>query len=533
MNKTMGGSYHNLVALADAKYSDARQVSATAARSPLSLATHSSSALSLDSQGGRSRLIIVSNVLPVHQRRVGVGWEFEGNEDALIAQAMDGIPEEYDVIFVGCTPSDVDIMEQEEVTQQLKAFGCAPVFLPPDVRERYYKGFCKQQLWPLFHYVLPMSPSSAGRYCAELWQAYVKANKAFTERVVEECATDADTVWIHDYHLLAMPSLLRKRFNKIRCGLFLHSPFPSSEMFRAFPKRDELLRSMLNADLIGFHTFDYARHFLSCCSRMLGLEHQTTRGSISVEYYGRNVGVKIMPTGVNPARLLSGFDWPEFRWRRGELRSQFEGRKLLLGLDDMDVFKGIELKLQAFERVLEDHPEFVGQVVLAQITDAPRSSGKELSDLNEYVDALVERINARFGRPGYQPVFYLRRPMPLHERIAFLSLADAAVVTATRDGMNLVPYEYVVCRQGPGGKGLEEPEAPRESMLVVSEFVGCSPSLSGAIRVNPWSIEGVADGMYAALRASKQERALRHDKHWRYVSQHTVAYWAQSFVTDL
>lgn len=530
MNKTMGGSYHNLAALAEAKFSDARQVST--AKSPLSQ-QHSNSALSLDSQSGRSRLIIVSNVLPVRQKRVGNTWDFEWDEDALVAQAKEGIPDEFDVVYVGCTPADVDIMEQEEVTLQLKQqLGCAPVFIPPDVREKHYKGFCKQQLWPLFHYILPMSPSSAGRYNAELWQAYVKANKAFTEKVVEECATDADYVWIHDYHLLVMPSLLRKRFNKIRCGVFLHSPFPSSEIFRTFPKREELLRSMLNADLIGFHTFDYARHFLSCCSRMLGLEHQTTRGSISVEYYGRNVGIKIMPTGVNPRRLLEGFSWPEFRWRRGELASQFGGRSLLVGVDDMDVFKGIELKMQAYERVLEEHPEFVGQAVLVQITNAPRSSGKELAELHECVRALAARINTRFGAPGYEPVHYLERHVPLHERIAFFSVADCAVVTATRDGMNLVPYEYVVCRQGPDPEvGEVQPE--RESMLVVSEFVGCSPSLSGAIRVNPWSIDSVADGMYSALKTSKMDRRLRHDKHWRYVSQHTVAFWAQSYVTDL
>ncbi|KAF6264985.1 trehalose-6-phosphate synthase/phosphatase [Scenedesmus sp. NREL 46B-D3] len=600
--KTMGGSYHNLAALATADFSDARQAQAT-------------------------RLIIVSNVLPIRAKREAEGWQFEWDEDALVAQAkvcrtsgssrgdtppltaaaaavaaaaesratavVEGVPDEFEVVFVGSLSVDVDVMEQEEVALQLKQqHNCAPVFIAPDVREKYYKGFCKQQLWPLFHYVLPMSPSSAGRFNSELWQAYVKANKTFMEKVVEECASDTDYVWIHDYHLLVLPSLLRKRFNKIRCGLFLHSPFPSSEIFRTFPKREELLRSMLNADLIGaaaaasFHTFDYARHFLSCASRMLGLEHETLRGAISIEYYGRNVGIKIMPTGVNPQRLLEGFSWPEFKWRRGELVSsgsssgtaaaagrvsQFEGCQVLLGVDDLDVFKGIELKLQAFERLLEEHPEWRGKAVLVQvraccyvvavweargvqgvaaeggssddrvfvvrdkselkITNAPRSSGKELAELHEAAKALVAAINGRWSSPGYQPVCYLERHVPLHERIAFYTVADVAVVTATRDGMNLVPYEYVVCRQGP--PGWAEPEHKSQSMLVVSEFVGCSPSLSGAIRVNPWSIDAVADAMFSAIKTSPEHRSLRHDKHWKYVSEHTVGFWATSYVQDL
>jgi len=449
----------------------------------------------------------------------------------LVLQAKEGVPEDYEVVFVGSLPVDVDIMEQDQVSNHLRRhFNCAPVFIAPELKQKYYKGFCKQQLWPLFHYVLPMSPSSAGRFNLELWQSYVQANQAFKEKVVEECATDTDFVWIHDYHLLVLPSLLRKRFNKVRCGVFLHSPFPSSEIFRTFPKREELLRSMLNADLIGFHTFDYARHFLSCCSRMLGLEHETSRGSISLDYYGRTVGIKIMPTGVNPRRLLEGFGWSEFQWRRGELRNELAGRSVMVGVDDMDVFKGIELKLQAFEKLLAEHEEFRGQVVLVQITNAPRSSGQEVTELHDYIRALVASINRRFGMPGYDPVLYLERHVPLHERIAFYSVADVAVVTATRDGMNLVPYEYVVCRQGP-----DEDEVPpvRESMLVVSEFVGCSPSLSGAIRVNPWSIESVADGMFSALKTPKEHRRLRHEKHWKYVSEHTVGYWANSYMSDL
>lgn len=522
----LSGSCHNLLALAEGGGStpDAANIGGT----------RNFSRGSLDSSDGlrQQRLIVVCNHLPVRTKGSPGCWDFEWDEDALVAQAKDGITnsDDYEVVYVGSLTVEIDPSEQEKVTSELKRlYNCSPVYLGTELKEKYYKGFCKLQLWPLFHYVLPMSPSSSGRFDADLWQAYVKANKVFTEKVIEESASDTDYVWIHDYHLLVLPSLLRKRFNRIRCGVFLHSPFPSSEIFRTFPKREEILRSLLNSDLIGFHTFDYARHFLSCCSRMLGLEHETSRGSITLDYYGRTVGIKIMPTGVNPRRLLSGFDWPEFKWRRGELTSQYSGKTVLIGVDDMDMFKGIELKLQAFERVLEHHPEFRGNLVLIQITNAPRTSGKDIAELHEYVLNLAQRINRKYGQPNYEPVQYLERHVPLHERMAFYSIADCAVVSATRDGMNLVPYEYVVCRQGPDS----DEESKRASMLVVSEFVGCSPSLSGAIRVNPWSIENMADGMYRAIKMPLEHKQLRHDKHWRYVSHHTVAYWAMSYMSEL
>ena len=205
-----------------------------------------------------------------------------------------------------------------------------------------------------------------------------------------------------------LPSLLRKRFHRIKCGFFLHSPFPSSEIFRTFPRREEVLRSLLNADVIGFHTFDYARHFLSCCSRMLGLEHKTSRGSIIVEYYGRDVAIKIMPTGINPDTWLSACSWADTQWRIGELRAQYKDKMVLIGVDDMDVFKGIELKLAAFQEVLVHHPEWRGKLVLVQVTSAPRASGKDLEELHAYATNLVQSINSRFGGCGDDPNYQVR-----------------------------------------------------------------------------------------------------------------------------
>ncbi|KAK9853916.1 hypothetical protein WJX84_012449 [Apatococcus fuscideae] len=527
---SLGGSYTNLQSLLETDgghLSDGGPLSFGLPRNKLSKKSFESEE---DKRGGR--FIIVANHLPVRASKDSESgaWSFEWDEDALISQAQEGLGKDLELLYVGCLPVDIPIGEQEAVSSELLTkFHCSVVFLDEDLKQKYYRGFCKQQLWPLFHYSLPFSPSSLGRFDSELWQAYVKANKAFADKLVQEVSMDQDYVWIHDYHLLVLPSLLRKRFHRVRCGLFLHSPFPSSEVFRTFPKRGEILRSLLNVDLIGFHTFDYARHFLSCCSRMLGVEHITSRGSIMLDFYGRYICVKIMPTGVNPERFLDAFSWSDTTWRLGELRSQFKGKTVLLGNDDLDVFKGIELKLAAVDRLLEYHREWRGKLVLIQITNAARSASKDLVELHDYIADMVQKINSKYGSPNYEPIVFLERPVPLYEKIALYAISDVCVVTATRDGMNLVPYEYIVCRQA-----VKDVESERkESMLVLSEFVGCSPSLSGAIRVNPWSIDDVADGLYTAIKMPLPERHARHDKHWRYVSHHTAAFWAQSCTADL
>jgi trehalose 6-phosphate synthase/phosphatase len=485
------------------------------------------------------RMLIVGHMLPLIATRStdDQGWIFSWDEDSLLLQLKAGLPREMEVIYIGCLKVDVGIAEQDEVAATLlENFNCVPAFLPLDVRTRYYHGFCKQTLWPLFHYMLPLSPEHGGRFNRSFWQAYVSVNKIFADKVMEVISPDDDYVWIHDYHLMVLPTFLRKRFNKVRLGYFLHTPFPSSEIYRTLPMRDEILRALLNADLIGFHTFDYARHFLSCCSRMLGLAYESKRGYIGLEYYGRTVGIKILPVGIHMGQLRVGLQLPDTKWRIGELQAQFEGKTVLLGMDDMDIFKGIGLKLLALEQLLSQHSTWRGRVVLVQIANPARGRGKDVEELQNEAYGIAQRINDRFGSEGYNPVVLVERHVPFHERIAYYTVADCCVVTAVRDGMNLIPYEYIACREG-GSQWdahiVPNPETPKKSMLIVSEFIGCSPSLSGAIRVNPWNIEAVAEAMNLAITLPDSEQHMRHEKHFRFVSTHDVAYWARSFMGDL
>ncbi|PWZ11895.1 putative alpha,alpha-trehalose-phosphate synthase [UDP-forming] 7 [Zea mays] len=454
-------------------------------------AATSSVASDAPSSVAADRLIVVSNQLPIVARRRpdGRGWSFVWDDDSLLLQLRDGIPEDMEVLFVGSLRADVPVAEQDEVSQAL---------------------------------------------LDRAWEAYVLANKFFFEKVVEVINPEDDYVWVHDYHLMALPTFLRRCFNRLRIGFFLHSPFPSSEIYRTLPVREEILKALLNCDLIGFHTFDYARHFLSCCSRMLGIEYQSKRGYIELDYFGRTVGIKIMPVGVHMGQLELGLRLPDREWRLSELQRQFQGKTVLLGVDDMDIFKGINLKLLAFENMLRTHPKWQGRAVLVQIANPARGRGKDLEAIQAEIEESCQRINGDFGQSGYSPVVFIGRDVSSVEKIAYYTIAECVVVTAVRDGMNLTPYEYVVCRQGaPGSQSVSEVSGPKKSMLVVSEFIGCSPSLSGAIRVNPWNIEATAEAMNEAISMPEQEKQLRHEKHYRYVRSHDVAYWSKSFIIDL
>ncbi|GLJ28764.1 hypothetical protein SUGI_0567020 [Cryptomeria japonica] len=444
------------------------------------------------------RMIIVANQLPLRACRKpdGTSWFFSWDEDSLLLQLKDGLSDDIEVVYVGCLKVEVDLSDQDDVAQiLLENFKCVPTFLPSDLQSKFYHGFCKQQLWPLFHYMLPLSPDHGGRFDRSLWQAYVSANKIFADKVMEVINPEDDFVWVNDYHLMVLPTFLRKRFNRVKLGFFLHSPFPSSEIYRTLPVRDEILRALLNADLIGFHTFDYARHFLSCCSRMLGIDYQSKRGYIGLDYYGRTVGIKILPVGIHMGQLETVLNLSDTAMRVGQLREEFKGKKILLGVDDMDIFKGISLKLLAMEQLLRQHSEWRGKLVLVQIANPARGRGKDVQEIQNETHLTTKRINETFGFPGYKPVILLDKAVPLQG-----------------------------CPKLDEALGLSS-DTPKKSMLVVSEFIGCSPSLSGAIRVNPWNIEAVADAINAALTMPVAEQQLRHEKHYSGRGRQPLSEW--------
>lgn len=492
------------------------------------------------SSAAPERRIVVANELPVraHQDKQSGRWRFELDRDKPVVQLKDGLRPDVEVVYVGSLKADIDAADQEEVAQVLyERFRCVPTFLPTDTQNKFYHGFCKHYLWPLFHYMLPMSLSQGARFNRQQWQAYLSANKVFADKIMEVINPEEDYVWIHDYHLMVLPTFLRKKFHRMKIGFFLHSPFPSSEIYRTIPVRDEILKALLNCDLIGFHTFDYARHFLTCCSRMLGLDYESKRGYIGLDYYGRTVNIKISPVGIHMGQLQSDLSMESTAKKAKELKEQYEGKIVMVGVDDLDIFKGISLKFLAMGRLLESQPELRGKVVLVQIANPARSSGKDVQQVQIESDYVADEINRKYGGPGYEPIVYIKGPVTTQEKFAYYSIAECVVVNPVRDGMNLVPYKYTVCRQGSPALdkalGIDGSSAPRKSMIIVSEFIGCSPSLSGASRVNPWDIDSVAEAMNSAITTSDSEKLLRHDKHYKYISSHDIEYWARSFDQDL
>ncbi|VAI50529.1 unnamed protein product [Triticum turgidum subsp. durum] len=499
------------------------------------MAAASPSSPASPSPSGPPRRVIVSHRLPLRASpdpAAPFGFKFTVDAGTVAYQLRSGLPPAAPVLHVGTLPPAAAEAASDELASYLvSAFSCLPVFLPADLHGKFYHGFCKHYMWPLLHYLLPLTPSTLGGlpFDRALYHSFLSANRAFADRLTEVLAPDDDFVWIQDYHLLALPTFLRKRFPRARVGFFLHSPFPSSEIFRTIPVRDDLLRALLNADLVGFHTFDYARHFLSACSRLLGLDYQSKRGYIGIEYYGRTVTVKILPVGIDMGQLRSVVSAPETADVVRQVADAYKGRRLMLGVDDVDLFKGIGLKFLGMEQLLVENPELRGKAVLVQITNPARSEGRDVQEVQDEARAISARVNERFGSPGYTPIVMISRPVSEHEKAAYYAAAECCVVSAVRDGLNRIPYIYTVCRQESTALG----DAPKRSVIVLSEFVGCSPSLSGAIRVNPWSVESVAEAMSSALRMSDGEQRLRHEKHYKYVSTHDVAYWARSFDQDL
>ncbi|SPO36063.1 probable TPS1 - alpha,alpha-trehalose-phosphate synthase, 56 KD subunit [Pseudozyma flocculosa] len=303
----------------------------------------------------------------------------------------------------------------------------------------------------------------------------------------------------------------------IKIGFFLHTPFPSSEIYRILPVRREILLGLLHCDLIGFHTYDYARHFLSSCTRILGLPTMPN----GAEFEGRYVHVGTYPIGIEPSQFEEGLKRESVKERIRSLQRRFEGVKIIVGVDRLDYIKGVPQKLHALETFLQDHPEWIGKVVLVQVAVPSRQDVEEYQNLRATVNEAVGRINGRFGTVESMPIHFLHRSVSFDELCALYAISDACLVTSTRDGMNLVSYEYIAC------------QAERAGVMILSEFAGAAQSLNGSLICNPWDAFAVSDAIHEALTMPANVRRENFEKLSRYVQKHTASWWGLSFVNDL
>ncbi|KAE8897187.1 hypothetical protein PF005_g9424 [Phytophthora fragariae] len=646
-----------------------------------------------------NQLIVVSNNLPVLlERQPQTGrWKATkttGGLDKLMC--LTGVRAEMNFLWVGWVGQHIPKSEHEAVRRLLLQHNCLPVFLSSEVASRH-TGFSSEVLWSLFHYVSEPVPftfnagantsfHSTKRFNKQDWRAYESANESFADAIAE-IYNEGDSVWVHDYHLMLLPSLLRQRIPLCRIGWFLHTPFPASDVYCRLPVRSQLLTGVLQADLVGFQTFDYERHFLSTCHRLLGVEcsHKGVRSSFADRDHFTSIGV--FPIGISLEPFARAASSMPTLSRVNELHDKFGGKRIILGIDRLDNIKGIPHKMLAMEMLLDRFPEWQHNVVLVQIGISSRSgvvdskptgtssagdngrrssasstsgdnasilprsssyplvgpgtgtgSDSPIKGLSEspptaaspiatgkgnigydachqlemsshsyhnivtQVNQIVGRINGIFGTLDYAPIHFIQQQVTPHEELcALYDLADVCLVTSTRDGMNLVSHEFIVCQQhfmrnkderkkaaraaargfnGSNIKGDNTPipaptfgttkvvdstentgestarggvlspiSSPRQSsasvltdwegedggpgVLVVSEFAGCSQSLSGAIVINPWNTEDVALSIHQALSMCRTEREIRQQKLYRYVSSNTASTWGEEFLEEL
>lgn len=345
-------------------------------------------------------------------------------------------------------------------------------------------------------------------------------NRLFAKAVIND-VQDGDLIWVHDYHLMLLPQMLREEIGdsrkNVRIGFFLHTPFPSSEIYRILPVREALLTGLLDCDLIGFHTYDYARHFLSSCSRILG----TPTTPNGLDWNGRFVTIGAFPIGIDPEKFVEGLKKPKVQERIAVLNRKFEGVKLIVGVDRLDYIKGVPQKLHALEVFLTEHPEWIGKIVLVQVAVPSRQDVEEYQNLRAVVNELVGRINGRFGTIEFMPIHFLHQSVNFEELTALYAVSDVCLVSSTRDGMNLVSYEYIATQRDNHG------------VMILSEFTGAAQSLNGSLIVNPWNTEELANAIHDAVTMSPEMREANFRKLERYVFKYTSAWWGASFVNEM
>lgn len=509
----------------------------------------------VDDSASGGRLLLISNRLPITIKRSDDGnYTFSMSSGGLVT-GLSGLSKTTTFQWYGWPGLEVPDAEVGPMVDRLKEeYNAHPVFIDDELADRHYNGFSSNCfcpppkagwtdvltvpdsiLWPLFHY----HPGEI-TFDESAWSAYREVNRLFAKAVVGD-VEDGDMIWVHDYHLMLLPEMLREEIGNskknVKIGFFLHTPFPSSEIYRILPVREALLLGVLHCDLIGFHTYDYARHFLSSCSRILcvsfPLEHYISPPSLTVaasstpttpngvDFNGKFVTVGAFPIGIDPEKFVEGLKKPSVRARIAALTRKFEGVKLIVGVDRLDYIKGVPQKLHALEVFLTEHPEWIGKIVLVQVAVPSRQDVEEYQNLRAVVNELVGRINGRFGTIEFMPIHFLHQSVSFDELTALYAVSDVCLVSSTRDGMNLVSYEYIATQR------------QRHGVMILSEFTGAAQSLNGSLIVNPWNTEDMANAIHDAVTMSPEQREANFKKLERYVFKYTSAWWGQSFVAEL
>lgn len=467
-----------------------------------------------------SRLVIVAYRVPFRLVKRRHKTELVQNAGGLVS-AMLTLSQKMDVYFkadfakkivwIGCSEHSRE--DFASLTSPMKNIEIFPVHIDSKTHRNYYNGFCNDTIWPLFHYF-----SSLSVFDENYFDHYVKANRLFLE-VIEKVIQPSDLIWVHDYQLFLLPGLLRERFPKANIGFFLHIPFPSYEIFRMMqPKwREQILRGILGADLIGFHTNDYSQHFLKNVRRILG--YTTTLRKISTKHF--IVKADAFPLGIDYDKFNQAAQAPSVQKEIAAIKSEVGQKKFIFSVDRLDYTKGILHRLLGFEYFLEKYPYWKNRVIFNMVVVPSRDTIPQYQEMKKEIEATVGRINGRYSSINWRPIIYQYKSLSFDQLVALYNFSHVGLITPLRDGMNLVAKEYVASKTDASG------------VLILSEMAGAVAELGEAIIINPSDRIGMADAICKALEMEESERMMRIRQMQMRLKTYDVFSWTNDFLNQL
>jgi len=469
----------------------------------------------------RMRLLIVSNRLPITVEKQNGKLEFKQSVGGLVSgindylnmiKSSDFLKSEH--LWIGTPGIDAESKNKEELTKIfLNEYHCQPVFLTEKVMEKFYYGFCNKALWPLF-----LSFPSYVEYDDEYWQIYKDVNFAFAQQVLKVIEPE-DIIWIHDYHLMLLPQMLRNEKPEAKIIFFLHIPFPHFELFSILPKkwRSEILKGILGAEVVGFHTYEHLQNFLQCVLRFLGYKHEM--GKILID--NRLVKAGAFPIGINFQKFYEALNNPKILGKVKELKQKLDIYKVLLSIDRLDYSKGVANRLKGYELFLKENPQYLEKVVLIMVIVPSRVGIEQYQKTKRQIDELVGRINGRFANVNWTPILYQTTFLPFDDLVTFYNIADVALIIPLCDGMNLIAKEYIASRTDGTG------------VLILSEMAGASKELTEAILINPYDISAIASSIKDALEMPVDEQIRCNKKMQERLKRYHVGKWGDDLIKEL
>lgn len=465
------------------------------------------------------RILFVSNRLPIVAQRTSGGWTSHASTGGLVT-ALVPLLKRSGGMWIGWTgTSDLSAEELEQLTWSFgvrEGYRVAGVPLSTEDYERFYQGFCNEIIWPLFHDL-----QSLCNFVPEYWTSVQKVEQTFADVVVRHAEPD-DLIWVQDYQLMGLGRVLADRGLQNQLAFFLHIPFPPPDIFLKLPWRMEVLQGLLHYAVVGFQTRRDLANFADCVHTLLpGVQRRTGDAEVLLEWNGRRCAAVAVPIGIDFEEFAAGAGSRAAARRIEQLKPDFGGRQIVLGVDRLDYTKGLPYRLRAFGQALERYPELHRKVTLLQVVVPSREQVPQYQKLKGEVEQLVAQINGRFTQPGWVPVHHIFRHVERQELLAWYRLADVGLVTPLKDGMNLVCKEYCACQVEGNG------------VLVLSEFAGASEQLGKwAISVNPYDIESVAEAIFRAVMMSPEERRPAMEKLRQNIREEDVYWWLNRFMAE-